>query len=155
MQRFKQAVELVQDEQSADLAAKIYCDYGNLLTRDSNLHNQSALVYALRLWESAARLQPEDIKHQHNKGYALLKLGRYVEAREALERVLARSPDHYGANYKLGEVLLGMGRLTEAEEKFRTVLRINESDVLTKFQLAGILMKERVTMERLLEAEQL
>ncbi len=76
MQYFDSAVRMAAEEQSAELAVNIYCEYGTMLTRESNLHNTTALMYALRLWETAHRLQPTNVKHLHNKGYALLKLGK-------------------------------------------------------------------------------
>lgn len=156
LQYFVTAVKMVQADQSEDLAANIYCDYGTLLTRESNLGNTTALLYALRLWETAHRLQPDNVKHMNNKGYALLKLGRYSEAQQVFEDLLSKDPNHYGANYKLGEVFLEMGMLTEAEERFRRVLAFKETDILTKFQLAGVIMKVMpVSPERLIEAEQL
>ena len=156
LQHFATAVEMVKMDQSAELAANIYCDYGNMLTRESNLGNTTALRYALRLWETAHRLQPDDVKHMNNKGYALLKLGRYSEAQQAFGDVLRKDPNHFGASYKLGEVFLETGMLAEAEERFRRVLALKETDILTKFQLAGIIMKLMpVTPERLAEAEQL
>lgn len=154
MQHFVQAVELVNQDQSAELASKIYCDYGTMLTRESNLGNETALKYAVRLWETAHRLEPDNVKHLNNKGYGLLKLGRYREARQALEEILKREPDHHGANYKLGEVFLETGMLRDAEDRFRRVLEINDRDILTKFQLAGIIMKAQ-SMGQMAEAEQL
>ncbi len=69
--------------------------------------------------------------------------------------MLSTSPDHYGAIYKLGEALLGMGSVLEAEGQFRNVLKLNESDILAKFQLAALLMKSGASGEQLTEAHKL
>ncbi len=48
-----------------------------------------------------------------------------------------------------------MGSVLEAEGQFRNVLKLNESDVLAKFQLAALLMRGGASGEQLMEAHQL
>ena len=57
---------------------------------------------------------PRDVEDEYNLAYVLLRQSKTDEATDHLRAVLARHPDHPGANYQLGKALLDGGQTKEA-----------------------------------------
>lgn len=77
---------------------------------------------ALRELHRALELAPGDARGETLLGWALMRLGRYAEARAALEAVLAREPEHSLALASLGFVRLREGRLGEAQAQLERAI---------------------------------
>lgn len=156
IQWYRKAALLAHTDQKANHLATIYYELGLVLVRNQTTE-VPRLKKALKLFSAALSIpsNPKMTDTLHNKGYALLKLNQFHEAREALEKVLKDEPDHLGATYKLGEVFLGLGDLTRAEYFFRRALSMEDTIILAKFHLAALAIKTKSTKERLLEARQL
>ena len=127
--------------------ADVYYELSRLVTR-----NNTRLEKGLELINAAVMLRSGFAPYLHNKGFLLLKLQRYEEAKLALEEVLVSDPDHIGANYKLGDALVSLGYREPAEKYFRKVMSLDNEEILAKFQLAAIL-KDTSDVDRLKEAE--
>ena len=69
---------------------------------------------ALRSYEHALRLAPNDPVAWNNKGVALSSLGRYEDALRCYEKALALRPNYWMALFNMGKAHQKMGQLDEA-----------------------------------------
>jgi tetratricopeptide (TPR) repeat protein len=95
----------------------------------------------LALFTAAAETSPASVKVHGNLGAELARRGRYAEARTAIERALARSPEYHGARITLAQSLLGLGEIAAAEREVRRVLQALPDDAVARFQLGEILVR--------------
>ena len=58
-----------------------------------------------------------------------------------LEQLLARHPDHAGANEVLGMLLITAQRPEEAEKRLRTAVQLNPTSVKANYQLGLLLAR--------------
>lgn len=72
----------------------------------------------------------------------LMAAGHFAQAREALQAILAKSPDHIQARKNLGYCLLRTNRLEEADSEFRTVLTSSPNDNFSLLNLGLVLVKQ-------------
>ena len=114
---------------------------------------EEALQYSLKATEA----EPQYEGGHNNKGYILLKLERFQQAKEALEEAVRLNNSFVVAQSNLGEVYRKLGDVLNAEKYFRKALSLDSDHILTKFRLAGMVINARqtVSVEKLLEAEQL
>ena len=158
IQVLQRAAALAHTDSIAKLRADIYYELGKVLVRHepaNNTNTSRRLKDALKYYTAARELFPDDTKFMHGQGHTLYKLNRHTEARNVLQSVLVRDPDHRGANFALGETMLSLNEPTQAEHYFRRVLALNGSQVYAKFHLAALLVKVNTNRERTLEAEKL
>ncbi len=109
---------------------------------DRALHDQAALLFeaagdrerALRAFSESLRLQP-DAAAFNNIGYMRLKLGQLADARAALLRAVALSPEHARAHHNLGLVSAQEDRHAEAAEHFRQALQHDAGDAASRQSL--------------------
>ena len=78
---------------------------------------------------------------QAKLGHALLKLGRLVEAVDALQRPLAVYPDYVLLRLYLGAGLLRLGRWADAREHLEAAVRLNPFDPDVHGHLAAVYME--------------
>jgi len=150
---FLRAAKLSPTDSKTDVTAGIYYELGKLLMKNETT---SRLKTALKAYSNAVAFKPEFSEYLHSKGYVLTKLNMYTEAKDAFEDALKDNPNHIGANYKLGKVMLDLGDPDKAEKYFRKVVALNGSEVMAKFQLAALLLKDtNSNVQKLPEAEQL
>ncbi len=97
-----------------------------------------ALKYALK----AIEVEPEWENGYHSKANALVMLGRLSEARKAFEKATSINPMFAKAHSNHGECLQKLGLLSEAGEKYLNSLQLEPNDILTKFRLAGLIIKK-------------
>ncbi len=95
-------------------AGKLYNE-GNALLKEGNI-NESIEKY------SAALLIEKDYRIYYQKGVALKKADRLVEAKESFEECLKLNKDFEGGLNALGGVFFSMGNFTEAIANFDKVL---------------------------------
>lgn len=77
------------------------------------------------LWSAAARARPSNWAAHYNVGLALLDLGRFSEAREAIARAAALKPDEANVFDALGRAWDGSGDWSEAERSFKRALELD------------------------------
>lgn len=98
--------------------------------------------------EQAVRQRPGDLEARLALGYAYQEAGRYAEALEEYDRVLADDPGMLAARYNRGVVLLELGRGDEAEAGLAALLEDEPTHVLA----AKVLGERYVADERYTEA---
>ncbi|MEW6218414.1 MAG: tetratricopeptide repeat protein [Thermodesulfobacteriota bacterium] len=86
----------------------------------SRQEHERSLAYA----ERSVALSPGSPAAWSNKGYALLKLGRYAEAAEALETAVRLQPDRSNSLINLGEAFLRQGQLGQAITTLEKAIRV-------------------------------
>lgn len=106
--QLKQAERILKDVLRADATQ---FDALLLLGVLSGMRNQTA--DAVKLLSRAARKRPDSEEALYNLGQALIRLGRFEEAAEALQKALALAPLPQ-AHEKLGDCLRNLDRLPEA-----------------------------------------
>ena len=156
MQWYLRAARLAPTDQKPDQLAIIYYELGLIFVRNQTTEVKR-LQKALELFNASLSISanPKRTESLHNKGYVLLKLNQFHEAKKPLEKVLEADSNHAGASHKLAEVFLNIGDLTQAEYYFRRALSLDETNILAKFHLAALNLKMQSTKERLMEAAQL
>ena len=87
----------------------------------------------LELLNEAVRYQPREAGLWNHIGLALLRLGRFEEARAPLERALRLEPDHPFVHGNLGEQALNTGDFERAVQAYERVL----SDPTSRGTLQG------------------
>ncbi len=70
---------------------------------------------------------------------ALLAEGKYIEAVERLQQVLAINPRHVGAHTNLGVALFNLGRYGEAEQEFQSALQVKPNCAEAQLNLGSLL----------------
>jgi Flp pilus assembly protein TadD len=78
---------------------------------------------AIREFQAAIRLEPEDAEAHNNLGIILLNQGQVVGAAREFELAIRYKPDNAEARYNLGNILLNEGRMDEAIRQFQEALR--------------------------------
>jgi tetratricopeptide (TPR) repeat protein len=91
----------------------------------------------------------------HDESLSLLDAGRYAEARQAIERLLARRPDSTPALNNLGEICFREGRLDKAIDTARRVLALASDNVHARSNLTRYLFLDGRVDEARAEAERL
>jgi len=79
---------------------------------------------AIRQYQEAIRLRPEDADVHYNLGNALLKQGQTDEAIRQFQEVIRLKPDDSEAHNNLGNALLRQGQTDEAIRQFLEVIRL-------------------------------
>src|SRR5579872_2149004 len=82
------------------------------------------LPAALRNFRAAVAANPKYKEAQFGLGKAELAVGRFAEAKVALERAIGLDPDYIQAHYVLGRVLKKLGRLEDAKREITTAEQI-------------------------------
>lgn len=115
-------------EQIAALTQRIEQDPANavLYLKRGDLHRvHRDLAAALRDFERAAQLDPSLSVVNYRRGVTLLEAGMHEPAKIALDRFLARHPDHAGALVARARVLVRLGdRLAAAADFTRAIAEL-------------------------------
>jgi tetratricopeptide (TPR) repeat protein len=88
---------------------------------------------AVEHFRQAERLDPRSVLTLRRLGETLLRLRRYPEAREALDRGLALAPGHLGLIERKAMTFLGEGDLADARAVFKAVPKQVEPTELVAF----------------------
>ena len=114
------------------------------------------LEFGMRRWQSTLNaadagldLDPEDVACTNFRAMALVKLGKNIEASDALNTALKKSPEDSFSHANMGWSLLEQNRPEKAMEHFREALRL---DPEMEWARAGIVeaMKARYFVYRLM-----
>ena len=98
-----------------DLPAWVDPLVSDLLDRALGYQEKDDFVGVLACAEEAARQAPRSVEAHHNRGLALMRLGRFDEARDALSLALAIAPDD-GESLELAAELF-INRLAPSAER--------------------------------------
>jgi tetratricopeptide (TPR) repeat protein len=92
------------------------------------LQAANKLDAAMREYEAALRLRPNDAAANNAMGAALLASGRPGKAVAYLSQALKTRPDYFPAHYNLGNALAAQDDFAEAAEQFRLALQLQPDD---------------------------
>jgi Flp pilus assembly protein TadD len=128
-----------------DLSARRYLGTARVALRDYE--------GALKEFDRALALAPDDHELHLNRGLTLMYLDRGPEAEQALKTARKLAPQSTAADQNLGNLLLIEGRLDEAAECYSRAAFIDDDPVRAAAALLG-LGKVRFEQERPVEAEE-
>ena len=94
----------------------------------------------LKLWEDAAKSQPNDSIIHNNLGIALANAGRLEEAIDNFKIAVQIKPDNVEAYNNLGAAFQRTGQIQEAIEQFRLSVEINPDFVGAQNNLGKLLL---------------
>lgn len=112
-------------------------------------------VQRVRDYEQLLQQNPADVDAMVELGWALIKLGRFDEAKEYLSRALAINPNHAGAKYNRSLAYMYQGNYIEAEKGFRQLVNKYPKHELAWSGLGGVLIKQRKWEEALAAVNEL
>jgi len=95
---------------------------------------------ALKDFQAAAKLAPDNYRAHNNVGYSYRKLGNYERALESYDRALKLAPTFSGAIEYRAEAYLGLNRLEDAKQAYMQLFVSDRttSDVLMKAMKAWV-----------------
>ena len=99
------------------------------------------LMAGLTLANKEQHLAPYFVAAGNNLGIALTELGRFDEAVEQYQTVVAMSPDYAPAHNGWGIILWQQNRPREAAEKFQQAIRVDPDFVEARFNLGMVLIE--------------
>lgn len=124
--------ELVWDE-----AIKILTKHYIKKRKDGNLKKEFIVLF---VWGKYTELEPTDYQVRFYIAEELFARKDYLQASEKYEEVIALSPTHRDASYRLGECYLQMGKNEEATETFKKILS-QRNDIETINMLGKIYLE--------------
>lgn len=92
---------------------------------------------AIRQFQEAIRLKPDDAEIRNNLGNALFRDGQTEEAIRQFQEALRLKPDYGDAHYNLGNTLMKQGQLSEAIRELEEALRLKPDDAEVRNNLAN------------------
>jgi tetratricopeptide (TPR) repeat protein len=103
------------------------------------LQGRGRLENAIKEYEAALRLRPNDAVANNALGAALLANGQPRPAADALSDALASRPDYFDAHYNLGNALAQLGDMEGAAQQFRMALQKQPNDANAEANLGSAL----------------
>jgi tetratricopeptide (TPR) repeat protein len=94
---------------------------------------------ALPVVQRYLRDRPTDFEPHYLLGVVDRELGRFTEAKGALEEAVRLNPEHFDSRYNLGVVLAQLGDLGEARPQFEKALELDPSSDEVRFRLGNLL----------------
>jgi tetratricopeptide (TPR) repeat protein len=111
------------------------------------LFDKGRIDEAIRQFQEALRLKPDDANAHYNLGAALGAMGQYDEAIPQFQTAIRLKPNDAWDYFDLGVALDKEGRTDEAIRQFQTALRLKPDDPKARFNLANALAKKGQTDE--------
>jgi tetratricopeptide (TPR) repeat protein len=103
------------------------------------LQGRERLDEAIREYEAALRLRPDDAVANNALGAALLANGQPRPAARILSDALESRPDYFDAHYNLGNALTQLGDTEGAAQQFRLAFEEHPEDANAEANLGGAL----------------
>ena len=100
-------------------------DYFN---RGVDFYQRAEYELALKAFDKAIELKPDDADAGYNRGVTLGKLGRHEEALKAFDKAIELKPDYAAAWNNRGNALDKLGRHEEALEAFDKAIELKPDD---------------------------
>ncbi|MBI5522084.1 MAG: tetratricopeptide repeat protein [Desulfarculus sp.] len=122
--------------------AVVIFDAVSLNVSGDELFGQGRLREAIREYEKALLLNPQEPNVLNSLGVCYGHLGQADKALEFFQRVLVAAPQDFMAHYNLGYALMGQGRLAEARQNLEQSLTLAPDHADTLFQLGRLAQDE-------------
>ncbi|MBI4798994.1 MAG: tetratricopeptide repeat protein, partial [Desulfarculus sp.] len=122
--------------------AAVIFDAVSLNVSGDELFGQGRLREAIREYEKALLLNPQEPNVLNSLGVCYGHLGQADKALEFFQRVLVAAPQDFMAHYNLGYALMGQGRLAEARQNLEQSLTLAPDHADTLFQLGRLAQDE-------------
>jgi len=121
----------------AFLALIAYADVGSLMRKGNGLYRQEKYEEALKSYQSAQVLEPDNPDIRFNLGAALYKLNKYAEAMPEWQLALVskNKKTKADATYNMGNASFKSGDLQSAINFYKLSLNINPNDLQAKQNL--------------------
>ncbi len=116
----------------------------NRTIRDGNeAYLRGNYEHALEVFQKATHQKPENAIAHHNLGTALYKNGNFKAAAQAFQKALLTDDrlNQAAAYYNLGNAQFQLGDFTDAIQAYRHALRLQPTDVDTKYNLQLALLR--------------
>uniref|UniRef100_A0A7C4TCY9 Tetratricopeptide repeat protein n=1 Tax=candidate division WOR-3 bacterium TaxID=2052148 RepID=A0A7C4TCY9_UNCW3 len=112
-------------------------DVGSLMRKGNSLMRKGKYEDALKTYEQAQVLEPDNIKIHYNMGRALYKMGKYPEAIGEFELGILTKDKKFQANtfYNIGNCKFKQGDIDGAINAYKTALLFNNKDIKAKQNL--------------------
>ncbi|MFB0561918.1 MAG: tetratricopeptide repeat protein [Candidatus Lokiarchaeia archaeon] len=101
--------------------------------KGNSLVERGEFEEAIKYYDKALEIDPQDIVAMANKGTALDQLGRYKEAIECFDKVLEINPKDVEALNNKGSSLIRLGKYDEALKHFDDALTISPLNFITHY----------------------
>jgi tetratricopeptide (TPR) repeat protein len=121
------------------------------LNKGITLFNLKRYGEALKAYEQALDLDPNDARIYSNKGRALYELSRYKEALRACKRAIRLDPNNVHAHTGKGAALYGLKKYEEALRACEQALRLDPNDAYSH-NVRGLVLHGLERYEEALEA---
>ncbi len=119
------------------LAINLYADVGSLMRKGNGLYRQEKYEDALKAYQKAQVLEPDNPDIRFNLGAALYKLNKYNEAMPEWQLALVskNKKTKAAATYNMGNTSFKGGDLESAINFYKLSLSINPNDIQAKQNL--------------------
>ena len=117
-------------------------DAAQCLARGNTWLQNGQLEDALRAYDRAIALKPDQLESHFNRGNVLLRLQRQSEALAAFERAIAISPELAMAHYNRATLLSAAGRTDEARQGYERTLALDPTFIQARFNLGALLLAQ-------------
>ncbi len=117
--------------------SSIYGDVGSIMRKGNGLMRKGKYEDALKTYQQAQVLAPDNIKIHYNMGRALYKMEKYPEAMSEFEIGLLTKDKKFQANsfYNIGNCKFRQGDLEGAIGAYKSALLLNNKDIKAKENL--------------------
>jgi len=112
----------------------------------NELMNAGDMPGAIRLYEQAIRLTPDDEDLHYNLGIAYAKAGDFTNAEQQYREALRLLPDYAEVHNNLGNLLLRGGRLDEAAEQLNEAVKL-QPEYAAAYNNLGIVRQKQKRLE--------
>jgi TolB-like protein/cytochrome c-type biogenesis protein CcmH/NrfG len=120
----------------------------------SNYYGRGDYAAALRNFQAALKLRPNDDKALTAQGYVLRRQGRFDAALDSLARAQVRDPRNSALALTQGETLMMLFRYPEAGAALRRALVLDPTNVQARFRLSCTILLSRGDIPAALAAAQ-
>lgn len=117
-------------------------DAAQCLARGNSCLQSGRVEEALRAYDRAIELNPDQLESHFNRGNVLLRLQRQSEALAAFERAIAISPELAMAHYNRATLLSAAGRVDEARRGYQRTLELDPNFMQARFNLGTLLLAQ-------------
>jgi len=119
-------------------------DWASHYNMGNYLLERGELNKALNTYNTALRLQPDNILTLVNTSLVYSRLGQVDMAEKSLKQALKLDPTNAAANFNLGLLMAERGEIIQAEKYLRTALKTDPDFAEAAFNLSVLISRDRL-----------